>query len=118
MKRVRHTATLVYYDGVQVFEGRDNIGGHYVGVMIESLDASDRYLVTGTEPESLRLLRSGALDLKSLLLRGAEHGWYIAETDGDFTEPLALQEQNGALVEKDFLPDDGFLLRESVLTTI
>lgn len=118
MKRVLHTATLVYYDGVQVFEGRDKTGGHYVGVMIPSLNPSDRYLITSAEPESLRLLRLGALDLKSLLLLGAEHGWYIAETDGIFTQPLVLHEQKGTLADKDFLPDDGFLLCESALTTV
>ena len=116
MNIIQHTATLVYYDGVQVFEGRDPIGGCYVGMMTESLDDIDRYLITGVAPGSLRLFRSGALDLKTLLLRGAEHGWYIAETNGDFTQQLVLQAQSGALIDKDFLPDDGFLLYESVIS--
>ena len=119
MNTIQHTDTLVYYDGVQVFEGRDAGGGCYVGMMIASLDDIDRYLVSGVvPPESLRLFRSGALDLKTLMLRGAEDGWYITETDGDFTQPLVLQAQSGALTGKDFLPDDGFLLCESELATV
>ena len=119
MNTIQHTDTLVYYDGVQVFEGRDAVGGCYVGMMIASLDDIDRYLVSGVvPPESLRLFRSGALDLKTLMLRGAEDGWYITETDGDFTQPLVLQAQSDALTGKDFLPDDGFLLCKSALATV
>jgi hypothetical protein len=51
MKTIRHTATLFYYDGPQVFEARDPIGGHYVAVMVEPQDGKDRYLVTGVAPE-------------------------------------------------------------------
>ena len=29
MKLIRHTKTLFYYDGPQVIEARDAIGGHY-----------------------------------------------------------------------------------------
>ena len=29
MKTVLHTTTLFYYDGPQIFEARDSIGGHY-----------------------------------------------------------------------------------------
>ena len=50
--RIRHVRTLVYYDGPQVFEARDTIGGHYIAVM----GASDeiRYLVAGVAPERLQ----------------------------------------------------------------
>ncbi len=41
MKTIRHTATLFYYDGPQVFEARDAIGGHYVAVMVEPEGAQD-----------------------------------------------------------------------------
>ncbi len=42
MKTIRHTATLFYYDGPQVFEARD--GGHYVAMMVEPEGDRDRYL--------------------------------------------------------------------------
>ena len=32
MMQIRHTSTLFYYDGPQVFEARDAIGGHYIAV--------------------------------------------------------------------------------------
>ena len=61
MKTIRHTTTLFYYDGPQVFEARDTIGGHYVAVMVEPQDGQDCYLVAGVEPERLRQFRAGLL---------------------------------------------------------
>ncbi len=110
MRSVRHTATLVYYDGVQVFEGRDPIGGHYVGVMVDAVDDADRYLVTGVAPERLRQFRSGDLDLRTLLLEAGEDGWYFAHVGDDFQQPLRLMRQDGSLEGQEFLPDDGFVL--------
>jgi len=68
MKTVRHTMTLVYYGGPQVFEARDAIGGHYIAVLVEPVEEKDRYLVAGVEPERLRRFRIGTLDLRSLLV--------------------------------------------------
>ncbi len=43
MKTIKHTNILVYYDGVQVFAGRDAVGDHYVGAMIDTVgDAGNR----------------------------------------------------------------------------
>jgi hypothetical protein len=70
MKTIRHITTLFYYDGPQVFEASDPIGGHYVAVMIEPQTGQDRFLVAGVEPERLRQFRSGLLDL-SLATRRA-----------------------------------------------
>ena len=110
MKPVRHTDTLVHYDGVQVFEGRDPAGGRYVGVMVDGGDGSDRYLVTGVASERLRRFRSGALDLRSMLLGAGRDGWYFADVSDDFQAPLRLMPQDGSLEGRDFLPDEGFVL--------
>ena len=115
MKTIRHTDTLVYYDGVQVFEGQDSVGGHFVGVMIDSLEDADVYLVAGVDPIQLKQFRSGSLDLKTLLLEGAEHGWYTTRADDDLMQSLILEVQEGPLGEREFLPDDGFLLEDDVV---
>ena len=44
MKTVKHTNTIVYYDGVRVFAGQDAVGDHYVGAMIDTAGDADRYL--------------------------------------------------------------------------
>ena len=51
MKTIKHTNTLVYYDGVQVFAGQDAGGDHYVGAMIDTVGNADRYLVVATGPD-------------------------------------------------------------------
>lgn len=111
MKTIQHTNTLVHYDGAQVFEARDTIGGSYVAVMVEPENGQDRYLARGVAPEQLRQFRSGSLDLRSLLVDASEEEWYLAATT-DLTQPLTLVPQSSPLAESQFLPDAGFVLHE------
>lgn len=112
MRTIRDIKTLLYYDGVQVFEARDLIGGHYVGVMIGTKDSTDRYLVAGATPEALRRFRLGKLDLRSLLLESPDDEWYLTQVMDDFEQPLPLEKQNVGLANADFLPAPGFVLSE------
>jgi hypothetical protein len=112
MKTIRHTATLFYYDGPQVFEARDPIGGHYVAVMVEPQDGKDRYLVTGVAPERLRQFRSGTLDLRALLVEAGESEWYLTSTNLGLDQPLTLASQVASLLDSGFLPDAGFVLHD------
>ncbi|HEU5070424.1 MAG TPA: DUF6575 domain-containing protein [Verrucomicrobiae bacterium] len=112
MKTVRHTTTLFYYDGPQVFEARDAIGGHYVAVMVEPQNGQDRYLVAGVEPERLRQFRAGWVDLRSLLAERAVEDWFLALAPSGLDEPLVLQPAAGSLANSEFLPDPGFVLHD------
>ena len=111
MKTIKHTTTLFYYDGPQVFEARDRIGGHYIAVMVEPQDGKETYLVVGVLPESLRQFRGGRLDLRTLLAGDGSEEWYLAHGE-NLDEPLALMPQTTPLGESGFLPDAGFLLHD------
>ena len=110
MKTIHPTDILAYYDGVQVFAGRDSIGGNYVGMLVDAVGDYDRYVVTGARPERLRQFRSGMLDLRTLLLEAPDGEWYLTFADGEYGDPLTLDPQNGHLEQTDFLPEPGFLL--------
>ena len=112
MKTINYIKTLYYYDGPQIFEGRDNIGGHYIAVMLADEDTNDRYMVVGVEPEKLRRFRSGTLDLRSLLDNGDQDNWYTAIVKSGLQTPLELEPQQVKLCESGLLPDDGFVLHE------
>ena len=112
MKTIRHTATLVYYDGPQVFEARDAIGGHYIAVMVEPVGEKDRYLVAGVEPELLRQFRMGTLDLRSLLIERGLEEWFLASPAGGLAEPLNLELQSTMLASFAQLPDAEFFLHD------
>jgi hypothetical protein len=98
---------------VEVFEGRDPIGGHYVGMIIDTAGDFDRYLVTGALPDRLRQFRSGTLCLRTLLLEAPGGEWYITLANGDYGQPLVLEPQETPLAETEFLPDAGFLLDDA-----
>ena len=112
MKMIRHTGTLFYYDGPQIFEARDGIGGHYVAIMGPPNGSADRYLVVGVDPERLRLFRSGVLDLRTLLLNSDEQERYLATAEDGFEQPLVLDSLRTPLPESGFLPDSAFILHE------
>lgn len=113
MKTIQHIKTLFYYDGPQVFEARDAIGGHYVAVMAEPAGETDRYLVAGVSPESLRRFRSGLLDLRSLVSELGEAEWFLTDVSEGLEVPLKLQPQQTALVDSGLLPEPGFLLHDT-----
>lgn len=112
MKTIQHITTLFYYDGPQVFEARDAIGGHYVAVMVEPEGGQDRYLVAGVAPERLRQFRSGTIDLRSLLTESGAEEWYLASTATGLGHPLVLVPQQAPLLESGLLPDEGFVLHD------
>ena len=110
MKTIKHTNTLVYYDGVQVFVGQDANGVRYVGAMIDSPGDADRYLVVAVPQAGLRRFYAGELDLRTLLLESAADGWHTALVDDDFERPVPLEPQPGRLLDMDYLPEAGFHL--------
>ncbi len=113
MKTIKHTNTLVYYDGVQVFAGQDAVGEHYAGSMIDTVGDADRYLVVAVASDPLRRFYAGDLDLRTLLLESSVDGWYTALVDDDFERPVSLESQQGPLLEMDYLPEAGFRLRKA-----
>ena len=112
MKAIKLTNVLLYYDGVQVFEGRDAIGGHYVGVGIGPGISTNRYMVTGAAPERLRQFRGGRLDLRTLLLEAPEGEWFITVDQEGGDSSLYLEPQPVPVAECDCLPGPNFILED------
>ena len=109
MKTVWHTETLVYYDGPQVFEARDSIGGHYVAVMTEE---DYRYLVVGIHPERLRQFRLGEIDLRSLLVESGREERYLSNLASDL-DAISVERLRSPEIDEVYLPGDGFTLHEN-----
>ena len=122
IKTILHHRTLFYCDGPHVFEARDVMGGRYIAVLVGSdvcdtrghamEQPSDRCLVVGVAPDRLLLFRSGAIDLRSLLLESDPNEHYLATMDSGIDQPLQLDRLSTPLVDCGFLPDPGFLLHD------
>ena len=111
MTTIRHTTTLFEYDGPQLFEARDDEGGQYLALLVDSPDEQDRYLVVQVDPELLSQFRAGSLELKPLIAEASKDRWYLATTT-NLDEPLALVRQKTPIEER-LLPDEGFTLADS-----
>ena len=111
--KVSYYDTLVYYDGIQVFEARSWNGGHYVGLLDDSDAYHDRYLVTGVTPESLNQYRTGHRDLRSLMTETQDNEWFWLTTNGSFEEDLTVAPfDRVSILHSDILPDHGSLMYE------
>ena len=113
MKTIKPVAVLLYYDGIQIFEGRDPIGGHYIAMLIDTVDSADRYVATGAKPESLRQFRVGELTLRELFLDAPGGEWFFIYADVGYGEPLTLIPQEGALADRDDLLPGHFRMRDA-----
>ncbi len=112
MKTIQPAGTLYYYDGPQVLEARDTIGGHYIALMVDHLEDHCRYLVAGVAPERLRQFRSGILDLRTLLVDADTDEWYLASAPMGPEQLMTLEPQHTSLVDSGMLPDEGFVLHD------
>ena len=112
MKQIKYTNALFYYDGLQVFEARDLIGGHYVGILTPPIGTSDQYLVAGVSPENLRQFRSGSIDLRSLLIDSDKDERYVATVDNGLDNPLKLTELRTSTIDDNLLPERGYVLHD------
>ena len=113
MTSISPTEILIYYDGVEVFAGRDPIGGHYIGMALKRTSAYEHYLVTGVRPERLRQFRWGTVDLRTLFLEAPGGHWYKARAGGDLGECVELEPQEGSIADADdLLPLEGLTLHD------
>ncbi len=110
-REIRHTETLDYCDGIQLFAAEDAVGNSYVAALVGVGQKADQYLVVGCEPQNLLMLGTGATDLKSLIQQSAKQGWYLANVS-DFGEPFYLNPQAGTVIPDRLLPGAGFYFDE------
>ena len=110
MKTIRHTATLDYYDGPILFEGRDRIGGRYLAVAVDDGDDGELlYAVVGVSPRDLARFRGGLVDLREVMLEAGSDEWYMASYS-TAEEGFELRPQETPLARSAYLSDEGYTL--------
>lgn len=117
-RTIRQTGTLFYYDGPQVFEALDAIGGHYLGVMVAPDDARDRYLVVGADPDRLRQFRLGLIDLRTMIMDRPYGEWFMLHVDSGLDGDLGLEVIADPDIADDLLPVAGFQLQQTSTSSV
>lgn len=113
IKFVNYQSTLVYYDGPELIHATDHIGGNYIGMAVDTNEAIFKFLVVGVAPTTLRQLRRGAIDLRSLILEAASDGWYTSETV-NINDPLEIQHMGESSIPDSLLPDDDYFVSDPI----
>ena len=113
MKTIHHTATLYYYDGPQVFEARDAIGGHYIAVMVEPDGGKEQFLVAGVGPGAVAPVPGRArLIFARCLSCAARQNGFLPRPVANWMRHWHFQPQNAPLAAFAHLPESGFLLHD------
>src|SRR4051794_39409625 len=76
-KDLEYFGTLSYYDGIQIFECRDEVGGNYIGVLVDEFeDGYPIYVVVGVKPIRLQEFRLGKVDLLTIMRDRPRGEWF------------------------------------------
>ena len=113
IKCIEYKSTLMYYDGPELIEANDRIGGQYIGVALDSSKTIFNFLVVGVNPKLLHQLRRGELDLRTVVVESASDGWYLCETD-NLDEPIPIQDQGIASIPDELLPNENCFISEKI----
>ena len=115
MRAIRHEATLVYYDGMQVILAKDPVGTRYVCLLVEQTATSDSFMCVPISPERFGDLANGRVDLRDIFTDPEVPGVWLASgiTDGG---ELALKPIASERLSSGWLPDKGFTLVTEVAT--
>jgi hypothetical protein len=112
MNAIMFTKVLLYCDGPQIVEAKDEIGGYYIALLVDDVEGRDRFLICGVRPQSLRSFRVGHIDLRRLILERPTLEWGLFTVDDDTVGSLLHPEVYTESIEEGFLPDSGFFLNE------
>ena len=107
--QTRYTKTLDYYDGIQLFQAEDTTGATYIAALLEVGKSADRYLAVRCNADNLRMFKIGVTDLRGLLEKSAEDGWYLADLSS-LDAPLSMTPQAGTVIPDELLPGTGIYL--------
>ena len=111
MKTIRHTETLYYYDGPQIFIAKDNDNARYIVVCVDSGYIGDTFLVSKVSYERIVHFRTGLIDLRTLLVDSSKDGWFIGKHERGCDQEIILEQQRGPIKDNQYLPDSGFFLQ-------
>jgi hypothetical protein len=97
---IQHVNTLMYYDGVQLFDAQDSSGKYYVAINNTSNDLitqHDEYIVIEVVLEDLEKFREGLIDSGTLLDSRPSSVWFLARFVNDLAAPIVIEAQTSPL---------------------
>ena len=117
-RTLTHQETLVYYDGPELFVGRDQVGCLYLCSLVTVGDDSEKYLCVATSPERLATFRAGELDLRTVLESPETEEHFCAEINAETTEETVLCPLEASAISPDWFPEAGFFLSPELPTSV
>lgn len=107
-KEIKHLETLVYYDGLQLFVGVDQVDTQYLCVLVEQHEKEDTYLGIPISRERLKSFKLGEIDLKDLYVTPHIEELYFIKSDDILGKKLMLKQIAFKDISSLWIPEAGF----------
>ena len=114
--KIFHKESLEIYECELLFEAEDETGRKYIAVHDADFDSGCEYIVVPVLKNRLTEFKAGLTDLRSLMQSCEEGGWYKANIDVH-SEDIDLVPQASAIIEGDVLPEQGYYISRSDIST-
>lgn len=118
MRTLSHLETLVYYDGPELFVGRDQLGVPYICLMVEKADESEKYICVPTSKGRLNDFVSGNIDLLSTIKTPETGEIFVAIVKNGNFEHIPLLSLKETEVPPEWLPEPDFFLKPQPVTNV
>ena len=109
-KRLRHTETLVYYDGPQVLVAQDEVATRHVCYLIDSVEGSGSFICVPVSPRRLERFRLQQIDLLTIVKEPEVEFVLRATAEADDPRILHATETLARSIPSHELPDPDFFL--------
>ncbi len=110
MKKLSHSESLVWYDGLQVFVAEDQFGTRFVCILTEKEEQNDTYFCAPISPLKLQDLVRGEMDLREVFENPEVDNLFSIKTDGQNFNDMPATPISVAQVPAGWWPDHGFFL--------
>jgi len=111
MKRLNHSESLIFYDGVQIFVGDDQFGGKFICLLTDRSEQTDKYLCAPISLFGIHDFLQGKLDLREVFENPEIDELFRIEVVAENFFDMPALPIPVAQGPPEWLPDYGFFLR-------
>ena len=110
MYKLRHSETLVFYDGPELFVAYDQLDTAYVCLLVDLKDEIDKYICVPVSKGRLANLLSGEMDLRQVLESSETGEAYEGRVIQGNLEHFDVRPLSGGDIPEAWLPEEGFFI--------
>ena len=110
-RTIRHTETLIYYDGPQLFLARDQVNAQYLCMLVEDSNEFNKFLCVPISSKRLEKFYWKEIDLRKIYEDPESGELFYAEIAENIQGDYQLVPVSFDSLPKEWLPEPGFIFK-------